>query len=145
MLVAQPSLFDSSRAPEGKHTLWAYCHVPNGSTIDMTERIEDQIERFAPGFRSRILARSLLSPAQLESRNANLVGGDINGGAATLTQLFTRPTIHTYRTPLDNIYICSSSTSSWWRRSRHVRLSRRACCTQKVILSCRRIIRMPHS
>ncbi|HEY3579012.1 MAG TPA: NAD(P)/FAD-dependent oxidoreductase [Pyrinomonadaceae bacterium] len=110
VLAAQPSLFDSSRAPEGKHTLWAYCHVPNGSKIDMTERIEDQIERFAPGFRSRIIARSSLSPAQMESLNANLVGGDINGGAATITQLFTRPTIRTYRTPLKNVYICSSST-----------------------------------
>lgn len=110
VLVAQPSLFDPSRAPEGKHTLWAYCHVPNGSDVDMSERIENQIERFAPGFRSRIIGRSVLTPAQLESRNANLVGGDINGGAATLTQLFTRPTIHTYSTPLDGVYICSSST-----------------------------------
>ena len=110
VLVAQPSRFDSSRAPEGKHTLWAYCHVPNGSNMDMTERIENQIERFAPGFRSRILSRSVTSPAQFESSNANLVGGDINGGVQTLSQLFTRPTIHTYRTPLDNVYICSSST-----------------------------------
>lgn len=110
VLVAQQSLFDSSRAPEGNHTLWAYCHVPNGSDIDMSEIIENQIERFAPGFRSRIIGRSVLTPAQLESRNANLVGGDINGGAATLTQLFTRPTIHTYSTPLDGIYICSAST-----------------------------------
>ena len=110
VLVAQPSLFDSSRAPEGKHTLWAYCHVPNGSDVDMSERIENQIERFAPGFRSRILSRSVLTPAQLESRNANLVGGDINGGAQTLPQMFTRPTINTYRTPLEDVYICSSST-----------------------------------
>ncbi len=110
VLVAQPSLFDESRAPEGKHTLWAYCHVPNGSTIDMTERIENQIERFAPGFRASILARSALSPAQMEALNANLVGGDINGGAATITQLFTRPTLRTYRTPLKDVYICSSST-----------------------------------
>ena len=110
VLVAQPSLFDSTRAPEGKHTLWAYCHVPNGSTIDMTERIENQIERFAPGFRAHIIARSTLSPAQMESLNANLVGGDINGGAATITQLFTRPTIRTYSTPLKDVYICSAST-----------------------------------
>jgi phytoene dehydrogenase-like protein len=110
VLVAQSSLFDASRAPHGKHTLWAYCHVPNGSTIDMTDRIEDQIERFAPGFRSRILARSSLSPAQFERHNANLVGGDINGGAATLPQLFTRPTIRTYSTPVKNVYICSAST-----------------------------------
>jgi phytoene dehydrogenase-like protein len=110
VLAAQPSLFDSTRAPEGKHTLWAYCHVPNGSTIDMTARIENQIERFAPGFRSRVIARSSLSPAQMENLNANLVGGDINGGAATITQLFTRPTIRTYSTPLRDVYICSSST-----------------------------------
>lgn len=110
VLVAQSSLFDSARAPEGQHTLWAYCHVPNGSDIEMTERIEAQIERFAPGFRSRILARSVLPPAQLERHNANLVGGDINGGAATISQLFTRPTIHTYSTPLKDVYLCSSST-----------------------------------
>ena len=108
VLAAQPSLFDPSRAPEGKHTFWAYCHVPNGSQIDMTEAIETQVERFAPGFRSRILARTATSPAQFESNNANLVGGDINGGAATITQLFTRPTIRTYSTPLDGVYICSS-------------------------------------
>ena len=110
VLVTQPSLFDPSRAPEGKHTLWAYCHVPNASTIDMTERIENQIERFAPGFRARILSRRSMSPAQMESHNANLVGGDITGGVQTLSQLFTRPTIHTYNTPLKNVYICSSST-----------------------------------
>jgi phytoene dehydrogenase-like protein len=110
VLIAQPSLFDATRAPEGKHTLWAYCHVPNGSNIDMTEQIETQIERFAPGFRSRILARSVMPPAQLEIHNANLVGGDINGGAATISQLFTRPTFHTYSTPLRDVYICSSST-----------------------------------
>ena len=110
VLVAQPSLFDSSRAPEGKHTLWAYCHVPNGSDFDMTDRIEAQLERFAPGFRSRILARSVMPPAQLERHNANLVGGDINGGVATINQLFTRPTIHTYSTSLKDVYICSSST-----------------------------------
>jgi phytoene dehydrogenase-like protein len=110
VLVAQPSLFDPSRAPEGKHTLWAYCHVPNGSQIDMTDAIENQVEKFAPGFRSRILARASTTPAQFESSNANLVGGDINGGAATITQLFTRPTIRTYNTPVDGVYICSSST-----------------------------------
>ena len=110
VLVAQPSLFDASRAPEGKHTLWAYCHVPHASTVDVSERIENQIERFAPGFRSRILARSVMSPARMEAHNANLVGGDITGGVQTLAQLFTRPTVHTYRTPLDNVYLCSSST-----------------------------------
>jgi len=112
VLLAQQSLFDPSRAPEGKQTAWAYCHVPNGSTLDMTERIEDQVERFAPGFRDRIIARSTLGPAQLEAHNANLVGGDINGGAADLRQLFTRPVARRspYTTPLPNVFICSAST-----------------------------------
>ena len=110
VLVAQQSLFDSSRAPSGKHTGWAYCHVPNGSTTDMTERIERQIERFAPGFRDRILARHKLAPADLERRNANLVGGDINGGVQDLRQLFTRPTLRTYTTPRQGLYLCSAST-----------------------------------
>ncbi|MGH7853814.1 MAG: phytoene desaturase family protein, partial [Candidatus Binatia bacterium] len=110
VLVAQPSLFDDSRAPAGKHTLWAYCHVPNGSGFDMTDRIESQIERFAPGFHNTILARRISPPAELERRNANLVGGDINGGAATLGQLFFRPTRHLYSTPASGLYICSSST-----------------------------------
>ena len=112
VLLAQPRLFDPSRAPEGKHTAWAYCHVPNGSTVDMTERIERQVERFAPGFRERVLARSVLGPAALETHNANLVGGDINGGAADLRQLFARPVARRspYTTPLEGVYICSSST-----------------------------------
>jgi phytoene dehydrogenase-like protein len=112
VLLAQQSLFDSSRAPAGQHTAWAYCHVPNGSSVAMTERIEQQIERFAPGFRDRILARSELSPADLERRNANYVGGDINGGAATLRQLFTRPVPQRspYTTPLPGVFLCSSST-----------------------------------
>jgi phytoene dehydrogenase-like protein len=110
VLVAQPSLFDATRAPAGKHTLWAYCHVPNGSTHDMSDLIEDQIERFAPGFRKLILARSIMSPAQLEHHNPNLVGGDINGGAHILSQMFTRPTRRTYSTPIAGVYICSSST-----------------------------------
>jgi phytoene dehydrogenase-like protein len=112
VLLAQQSLFDPSRAPEGKQTAWAYCHVPNGSTLDMTERIEAQVERFAPGFRDRIIARSTLGPAQLEAHNANLVGGDINGGAADLRQLFTRPVARrsAYTTPLPNVFICSAST-----------------------------------
>jgi phytoene dehydrogenase-like protein len=93
VLLVQPSLFDKSRAPEGKHTLWAYCHVPNASAFDMTDRIEAQIERFAPGFREIVLARSASPPAELERRNANLVGGDINGGAPLLSQLFLRPRI----------------------------------------------------
>ncbi len=112
VLTAQQSLFDATRAPEGKHTLWAYCHVPNGSTFDMTERIEDQIERFAPGFRDRILAKHTLNPVQMEQYNANYIGGDINGGLANLMQFFTRPTIRIspYTTPNKRIYICSSST-----------------------------------
>lgn len=110
VLLAQPSLFDSTRAPAGKHTVWAYCHVPNGSHEDMTERIEGQIERFAPGFRALILARSVMRPADLERHNANLVGGDINGGVQDLPQLFLRPTPSLYSTPLDNFYLCSSST-----------------------------------
>jgi len=110
VLVCQPSLFDSSRAPAGKHTLWAYCHVPNSSSTDVSDGIEDQIERFAPGFRQLVLARHSMSPKQLENHNANLVGGDINGGAQNLRQMFTRPTIRTYATPLKGIYICSSST-----------------------------------
>lgn len=110
VLLAQPSLFDSSRAPAGKHTAWAYCHVPNGSTEDMTERIEEQVERFAPGFRSTILARHTMPPAALELHNANLVGGDIGGGAANFRQLFFRPTPSLYRTPCANLYLCSSST-----------------------------------
>ncbi|MDQ3751476.1 MAG: NAD(P)/FAD-dependent oxidoreductase [Actinomycetota bacterium] len=112
VLVVQPSLWDPTRAPAGKHTLWAYSHVPNGSTVDMTERIEDQVERFAPGFRDRILARAVAGPAELERQNANLVGGDINGGLQDLRQLFTRPVIKfdPYSAPAEGIYICSSST-----------------------------------
>jgi phytoene dehydrogenase-like protein len=110
VLVAQPSLFDSTRAPAGKHTAWAYCHVPHGSNFDMSERIESQIERFAPGFRERILARSVLDPAGLERRNANLVGGDINGGVQDLRQLFFRPTWRLYSTSSRGLYICSAST-----------------------------------
>ena len=110
VIVSQPTLFDRTRSPTGQHTLWAYCHVPNGSTVDMTDRIENQIEYFAPGFRDRILAKSTLSPKDLEKHNPNLVGGDINGGALDLRQMFTRPTIQLYSTPAKGIYICSSST-----------------------------------
>ena len=112
VLLAQQSLFDETRAPEGKHTVWAYCHVPNGSTFDMTERIEGQIERFAPGFRERVLAKNAMGPADLERINANLVGGDINGGVMDLRQLFTRPMPrpNPYATPAKGLYICSSST-----------------------------------
>jgi phytoene dehydrogenase-like protein len=112
VLVAQPSLFDPSRAPPGMHVAWAYCHVPHGSTLDITERIEDQIERFAPGFRQGVLARSVLPPQALQQYNPNYIGGDINGGVQDLWQLFTRPTwrIVPYATPAQGLYICSSST-----------------------------------
>jgi phytoene dehydrogenase-like protein len=112
VLLAQQSLFDPTRAPEGKHTVWAYCHVPNGSWYDMTERIEAQIERFAPGFRDRIIARNALAPADLERLNPNLVGGDINGGLLDLQQFVARPVASPtpYRTPAEGVYICSSST-----------------------------------
>jgi phytoene dehydrogenase-like protein len=112
VLLAQQSLFDGTRAPEGKHTVWAYCHVPNGSNLDMTEKIEAQIERFAPGFKDRILARSTMGPAALENVNANHVGGDINGGLMDFRQLFTRPAarLTPYSTSAKGLYICSSST-----------------------------------
>ncbi|MFQ5614734.1 MAG: phytoene desaturase family protein [Anaerolineae bacterium] len=112
VLVAQQSLFDPTRAPEGKHTAWAYCHVPNGSTFDMTARIEAQLERFAPGFKDRVLSRSVKSPRQLERYNANYIGGDINGGVQDLRQLFARPTLRLrpYSTPNKRLFICSSST-----------------------------------
>lgn len=110
VLVVQPTLFDSSRAPAGKHTAWAYCHVPGGSTADMLPRIEAQLERFAPGFRDRILARSVMSPAQMEAHNANYVGGDIGSGVADMWQFFTRPTWRTYSTPVRGLYLCSAAT-----------------------------------
>jgi phytoene dehydrogenase-like protein len=110
VLLVQPSLFDASRAPAGRHTVWAYCHVPNGSTFDMTLRIEAQIERFAPGFRDRVLARSVMTPADLERSNANLVGGDIGSGATTLMQLFARPTWRWHATPARGLYLCSAAT-----------------------------------
>jgi phytoene dehydrogenase-like protein len=110
LILVQPSLFDAARAPAGRHTAWAYCHVPNGSTVDYTDAIEQQIERFAPGFRGSILARSASSPAALESYDRNLIGGDISGGAMDLRQFFLRPTRRLYRTPLGGVYLCSSST-----------------------------------
>ena len=110
VLVTQPSLFDDSRAPAGQHTAWGYCHVPNGSKEDMTERIEAQIERFAPGFREVILARSIRPPSLIEGENANLVGGDVAGGSNELANLFFRPTRRHYRTPLPNVHLCSAAT-----------------------------------
>ena len=111
-LTAQPGVVDPSRAPEGRHTLWGYCHVPSGSTVDMTDRIEAQIERFAPGFRDLILARSVRTAADMERYNPNYVGGDIGAGAGTLRQTFLRPTPrwNPYRTPLRGVYLCSAST-----------------------------------
>jgi phytoene dehydrogenase-like protein len=110
VLLAQPTVFDSSRAPQGKHIAWAYCHVPNGSKLDMLEKLEDQVERFAPGFRETVLARRVFSPADLEGMDANLIGGDIGGGAMDLRQFLFRPTWRHYRTSARDIYICSSST-----------------------------------
>lgn len=112
VLVGQLSRFDSTRAPSGKHTIWTYCHVPNGSTEDMTDRIEAQIERFAPGFRNRILARSTMSAVQMETYNPNYIGGDINAGTQDLRQFFTRPAIRLdpYSTPNRRLFICSSAT-----------------------------------
>jgi phytoene dehydrogenase-like protein len=112
VLLVQPSLFDPSRAPAGKHTAWAYCHVPHGSTLDVTDRIESQVERFAPGFRDLILARSVMSTADLQRHNPNLVGGDITGGAQMLRQVLARPVFSAspYRTPVEGLYLCSAST-----------------------------------
>jgi phytoene dehydrogenase-like protein len=110
VLLVQPTLFDGSRAPAGKHTAWAYCHVPAGSTVDMLPRIEAQIERFAPGFRERVLARSVMTPADIEAHNANLVAGDIGSGVVDLRQFFNRPTWRTYSTSARGLYICSAAT-----------------------------------
>ena len=110
VLLAQHSFSIATRAPEGRHTAWAYCHVANGSTRDMTDAIEAQVERFAPGFRQRILGRHVFGPAAMESHNPNLVGGDFNGGALSLRQFFLRPTRRLYRTPLAGVYFCGSST-----------------------------------
>ncbi len=112
VILVQPTLFDPTRAPADKHIVWAYCHVPHGSPVDMTERIEKQIERFAPGFRDRIIARSIRAPRDMEAYNSNYIGGDINGGVQDLFQLFTRPVFRLvpYSTPVGGLYLCSSST-----------------------------------
>jgi phytoene dehydrogenase-like protein len=110
VLLSQPTLFDPSRAPFSKHVAWGYCHVPGGSTVNMLDRIEREIERFAPGFRDSVLARSVRTPADIEAHNANLVGGDIAAGVTDLRQFFTRPTWRTYSTPVKGLYICSAST-----------------------------------
>ena len=112
VLFVQPSLFDDTRAPKNKHTAWAYCHVPNGSLENMTNKIEQQVERFAPGFKERILARHVMNTNELETYNANYIGGDINGGVQDIRQIFTRPALRfsPYKTSAKGIYICSSST-----------------------------------
>ena len=112
VLAVQPCAADPSRAPDGKHVLWAYCHVPNGSTVDMTTAIEDQIERFAPGFRDLVIARAAHDTAAMERHNPNLVGGDIAGGYSGLSQFVRRPALspHPWRTPLPGVYLCSAST-----------------------------------
>lgn len=111
-IVTQPGVLDPARAPAGKQTLWGYCHVPSGSAADMADRIEAQVERFAPGFRDLILARSVRTAAQLEQYDPNYVGGDINSGAATVRQTLLRPVPrwNPYRTPLRGVYLCSAST-----------------------------------
>jgi phytoene dehydrogenase-like protein len=112
VLCVQPTVADPSRAPLGKHVLWAYCHVPNGSSVDMTAAIEGQLERFAPGFAARVLARHVMSPKALEAFDANLVGGDIGGGSADLRQFVARPVLsrHPWATPVPGLFLCSSST-----------------------------------
>jgi phytoene dehydrogenase-like protein len=110
ILLSQPSLFDVARAPQGRHTVWGYCHVPHGSTANMLSRIEGQIERFAPGFRERVLARHVMTPADLERHNPNLVGGDIAAGVTDLRQLLARPTWSWYSTPVRGLYLCSAAT-----------------------------------
>jgi phytoene dehydrogenase-like protein len=112
VLVAQQSQFDASRSPEGKHTCWAYCHVPHGSNQDMSTTIENQIERFAPGFKDIILAKSSMNAAQFYAYNPNYVGGAVAGGATDITQLFTRPVarLNPYSTPDPQLFICSAST-----------------------------------
>jgi phytoene dehydrogenase-like protein len=112
VLLAQPSRWDETRAPAGRHTAWAYCHAPNGSTADLTAVVEAQVERYAPGFGELVLARSSLGPRDLEAHNRNLVGGELNGGAMDLRQLYQRPvaSLVPYRTPLRGVYLCSAST-----------------------------------
>jgi phytoene dehydrogenase-like protein len=132
----QATCFDPTRAPEGRHTAWGYCHVPNGSTRDMTAAIEAQVERFAPGFTQLIAARSKMDSVELERRNPNFVGGDINGGLQDVRQLFTRPVARPvpYSTPVPDLFLCSSSTppgggvhgmSGYWAARAALRASRR--------------------
>ena len=122
VLLVQQSLFDDTRAPAGKHSAWAYCHVPNGSDADMTERIEAQVERFAPGFGELVLARSTIGPAEFQARNRNLVGGDLNGGAMDLGQLFRRPTMRCVRDAARRRLPLLGLDAARRRRPRNVRL-----------------------
>jgi phytoene dehydrogenase-like protein len=112
VLFVQASVADRTRAPEGRETAWAYCHVPNGSTVDMTDDIEAQVERFAPGFRDRVLARHVMSPAAMQAHNPNYVGGDVGGGSADLRQFVSRPVLSRspWRTPAKGVYLASAST-----------------------------------
>jgi len=110
VLLSQPTIADPTRAPAGRHVAWAYCHVPGGSMADMLPRIEAQIERFAPGFRERVLARHVMTPADIERHNPNLVGGDVGAGVTDLRQFVARPTLSWYRTPLAGVYLCSAAT-----------------------------------
>ncbi len=144
VLVVQPSLFDPTRAPAGHHTAWAYCHVPNGSAADRLETIERQIERFAPGFRDCIVARSISPPAALECWNPNLIGGDLSAGAMNLRQLLLRPTASLYRTPMTGLFLCGASNpqaaeSTEWpaftRRRQHCGISHRFSCLEKHLLA----------
>jgi phytoene dehydrogenase-like protein len=110
LILAQPTLFDPTRGPEGKHVAWVYCHVPNGCTVDMTAIVERQLERFAPGFQDCVLARHVSTPAMLEAGDANLLGGDISGGAMSVGQMLFRPSVRQYATSNPGIFLCSSST-----------------------------------
>ncbi len=105
VLIAQQTLFDPTRAPDGVHAVWGYCHVPNGSTFDMTDRIEEQVERFAPGFRDRIMGRHVMKTPAMEAYDENYIGGDINGGVGDVGQFVPRPTwgLHPWRTPMDGV------------------------------------------
>ncbi|MGH8910603.1 MAG: phytoene desaturase family protein, partial [Egibacteraceae bacterium] len=141
VLLVQACVADPTRAPAGAHTLWAYCHVPHGSGVDMTAAIEAQIERFAPGFRDRVLARHAMGPAALEARNANEVGGDIGGGVGDLRQFLARPVLspRPWQTPLPGVYLCSASTppgagvhgmGGWQAARLAIQISRSGCRTR---------------
>jgi phytoene dehydrogenase-like protein len=135
VIVAQTSLFDRSRAPNGKHVAWVYCHVPNGSDADMTSRIEAQLERFAPGFRECVNARRVFSPAALETMDANLVGGDINNGQLSVRQFLFRPAFGNYSTGTPNLYLCSSSTPPGVGQRNHASALSRVMCGSRSVMA----------